>query len=60
MSVAFGLLASDVPFRRLHRGVAKQKLHLFEFATTQVAEAGATATKIVWRILPRDDASLSK
>lgn len=41
------LFASDVPLRRLHRGVAKQKLDLFEFAATQVAEAGATATKIV-------------
>jgi hypothetical protein len=33
------LLASDVPFRRLHRSVAKQKLDLFEFASTSVAEA---------------------
>jgi hypothetical protein len=41
------LLASDVPFCRLYRGVPKQKLDLFEFASTSVAEARAAATKIV-------------
>jgi hypothetical protein len=41
------LLASDVPFRRLHRSVAKQKLDLFEFPSKSIAETGATATKIV-------------
>ncbi len=35
------LLASDVPFRRLYRSVTKQKLDLFEFASTSMAEAGA-------------------
>jgi hypothetical protein len=41
------LLASDVPLRRLHPSVAKQELDLFEFASTSMAEAGATATKVV-------------
>ena len=35
------LLASDVPFRRLHQGVAKEKLNLLQFASTSMAEAGA-------------------
>jgi hypothetical protein len=35
------LLASDVTFCRLYRGVAKQKLDLFEFASTFVAKARA-------------------
>jgi hypothetical protein len=43
------LRASDIPFRRLHRSVAKQKLDLFEFASTSMAEARATATKIMGR-----------
>ncbi len=41
------LFASDVPLRCLHRSVAKQKLNLFEFASTTMAEPGASATKIV-------------
>ena len=41
------LLASDVSFRRLHRGVAKQNLKRFDFATTCVAKAGAATAKIV-------------
>jgi hypothetical protein len=31
------LFASDVPLRCLHRSVAKQKLNLFEFASTAMA-----------------------
>ena len=41
------LPASDVSFRRLHRRVTKEKLNLFEFATSLMAQAGASATKIV-------------
>jgi hypothetical protein len=41
------LFASDVPFRRLHRGAAKQKLNLFQFASTTMAQAGASAAKVV-------------
>jgi hypothetical protein len=41
------LFASDVPFRCLHRSVAKQKLNLFQFASTTVAQAGASAAKVV-------------
>jgi hypothetical protein len=41
------LFASDVPFRCLHGGVAKQKLNLFQFATTTMAQARASAAKIV-------------
>jgi hypothetical protein len=43
------LLASDVPFRCLHRGVAKEKLNLFQFASTAMAQTGASAAKIVGR-----------
>jgi hypothetical protein len=42
------LLAPDVSFGRLHRRVTKEKLKLFELASCAMAEAGATATKIVW------------
>jgi hypothetical protein len=41
------LFASDVPFRCLNTGVAKQKLNLFEFASTTMAQAGAGAAQIV-------------
>jgi hypothetical protein len=41
------LLASDVPFRGLHKGVAKEKQNLFQFASTTMAQAGASAAKIV-------------
>jgi hypothetical protein len=41
------LSASDVPFGRLHRRVTKEELNLFEFASSLMAEAGASATKIV-------------
>lgn len=34
-----GLTAAGVPFCRLYRGGAKQKLDLFEFTSTSVAEA---------------------
>jgi hypothetical protein len=37
------------PFRRLHRSTAEHKLDLFEFSSISMAEAGATATKIVGR-----------
>ncbi len=43
------LFGSDVPLRCLHRSVAKQKLNLFQFASTTMAEPGASATKIVRR-----------
>src|SRR6266403_1940816 len=33
------LFASDVPLRGLHRSVAKEKLNLFQFASTTMAEA---------------------
>src|SRR5271169_136049 len=36
-----------IPFRRLHRSMAEQKLDLFEFASTSMADARAAATKIV-------------
>jgi hypothetical protein len=42
------LFAADVPFRCLHRSVAKQKLDLFQFASRSVTQAGATAAKVVW------------
>jgi transposase InsO family protein len=49
------LLATDVPFRRLLRGVAKKKLNLFEFATTYVAEAeraNRTHTEEFYQVTP--------
>jgi hypothetical protein len=46
-SIIYGILellfASDIPFRCLHRSVTKQKLNLFELASTAVAEPGARA-----------------
>jgi|SRR5882724_4845138 len=33
------LFASDVPLRGLHRSVAKEKLNLFQFASTTMAQA---------------------
>jgi hypothetical protein len=51
------LFASDVSLRCLDRSVAKQKLNLFEFASTTMAEPGASATKIVaWQIFNADPA----
>jgi len=41
------LPAPDVPFSRIHGRVTKEKLNLLEFATSLMAEAGASATKIV-------------
>src|ERR1700685_2405311 len=41
------LFASDVPLCSLHRSVAEEKLNLFQFASTTVAEACACATQIV-------------
>jgi hypothetical protein len=41
------LFASDVPFRGLNRGVAKEKLNLFQFASTTMTQAGASAAKIM-------------
>jgi hypothetical protein len=41
------LFASDVPLRCLHRSVAKQKLNLFKFASTTMAQPGASAANIV-------------
>src|SRR5258706_8815559 len=41
------LFASDVPLRGLHRSVAKEKLNLFQFASTTMAQARASAAKIV-------------
>jgi len=41
------LFAPDVPFRCLHGGVAKQKLNLFQFSSTTMAQAGASATKVM-------------
>jgi hypothetical protein len=38
------LFASDLPFRCLHRSVTKQKLDLFQFASTAMAKPGAGAT----------------
>jgi len=43
------LPASDVLFGRLHGGVTKEKLNLFEFPSSTMTEAGAGATKIVGR-----------
>jgi len=42
------LIAADIPFRCLHRGVAKQKLNLFQFASGAVAQAGASAAEAMW------------
>jgi hypothetical protein len=41
------LFASDVPVGCLDRSVAKQKLNLFEFASTTMTQAGAGAAQIV-------------
>jgi hypothetical protein len=41
------VFASDVPLRGLHRSVAKEKLNLFQFASTTMAKARASAAKIV-------------
>jgi len=41
------LFAADVPFRGLHGGVAKQKLNLFQFSSPTMAQAGASATKVM-------------
>jgi hypothetical protein len=41
------LFAADVPFRCLYKGVAKQKLNLFQFSSTTMAQAGASATKVM-------------
>jgi hypothetical protein len=41
------LFAADVPFRCLHGGVAKQKLNLFQFSSPTMAQAGASATKVM-------------
>jgi hypothetical protein len=41
------LFASDVPLRCLNRSVAKQKLNLFELASTTMAQASASAAQIV-------------
>jgi hypothetical protein len=41
------LFASDVPFRCLHRSVAKQKLNLFQLASTAMAKPGTCATQVV-------------
>jgi hypothetical protein len=49
------LPASDVPFGRLHRSVTKEELNLFEFASGLMAEAGASATKIVGRQMVKAD-----
>jgi hypothetical protein len=43
------LFASDVPFRGLHRSVAKEKLNLFQFASATMAQARASPAKIVGR-----------
>lgn len=43
------LPTSDVPFGCLHRRVAQEKLNLFEFSPSAMAEAGACTTKIVGR-----------
>jgi hypothetical protein len=41
------LFASDVPLRGLHRSVIEEKLNLFQFASTTIAQARASAAKIV-------------
>jgi hypothetical protein len=41
------LFASDVPLRGLHRSVTEEKLNLFQFASTTMAQARASAAKIV-------------
>ena len=41
------LFAPDVALSCLDRSVAKQKLNLFQFASTTMAEPSASATKIV-------------
>jgi hypothetical protein len=41
------LFASDVPFRCLNRSVAKQKLNLFQLASTAMAKPGTRAAQVV-------------
>jgi hypothetical protein len=41
------LFATNVPFV-VCTSVAKQKLNLFQVASTSVAQAGASAAKVVW------------
>jgi hypothetical protein len=43
------LFAPDVPFRRLHRSVTKQKLNLLKFPSAAMVKPGACAPKIVGR-----------
>jgi hypothetical protein len=39
--------ASDVPLRCLQKSVAKERLNLLQFASTTMAQAGASAAKIL-------------
>jgi hypothetical protein len=41
------LSTSDVPFRRLDRGVTEQELNLFELASNTGAETGTSTAKIM-------------
>ena len=43
------LLAAQVSFGRLHRGVAEQKLNLFDLPATRMAQLRARSPQIVWR-----------
>ena len=43
------LLAAQVSFGRLHRGVAEQKLNLFDLPATRMTQLRARSPQIVWR-----------
>src|ERR1700730_18133391 len=43
------LFAAEIFFSGLHRDVAQQKLNLFQFAPSTVAETSARSSKVVWR-----------
>src|ERR1017187_5824815 len=49
------LLATQVSFGRLHRGVAEQKLNLLALPATRMTQLSARSPQIVWRdtIQPR-------
>ena len=41
------LLASQVPFRRLHRNVPQQELDLLQFAASLMAQTGSSPPEVV-------------
>jgi hypothetical protein len=50
--VAESLLAAQVAFRRLYRNVSQQKLNLFQFPASLMAQTGACPTLMPHAALP--------